>query len=366
MILGIPFFTSTFGIAIQKPVKTMNSLKNDTVIKGHPSDLSTVIYKKSNGILQKGVELKDGTQIWFRDWFVDDFYDDRALVSNDWKSGFINREGQLVIPMRYDYADDFSDGFAFATDMQNTFIIDKNGCETYLFDEVLLNSRFNEGIAKVAKLEDAGNIRLEAIVNSQGHFITSFNFVSRIRDVGDLFDQDDEVSEGLVRIRHKDYYGFIDTEGNMIIPPMYDKVSKFQSGLAAVTLDDLAGFINRDNDFVVDPVFEDVAFAYKNFLFVKKDGNWGIITRSGEQVTDFIYDQFYFIKDGMLPVMLNGKWGLVSLESDFKISFRFNNPPHYHEGIIEFTEGRMYGVMDLNGNELISFLPQSNSSFIYN
>lgn len=366
MILSIPFFTSTFAIVIQKLLNPMFSLNNDTIIRGNPSDSSKVIYKKSNGTLIKGVELKDGSQIWFKDWIVSDFYDDRALVSKDWKFGFVDREGQLAVPMLYDFADNFSEGSAFATNMQNTFITDKNGYETYLSDEVLFNSRFHEGIAKVAKIDDTGNFRSEALVNTKGHFITPFDFVSSIRDGVDLFSQDDEVSEGLVRIMHKDYYGFLDTEGNMVIPAMYDKASKFHSGLAAVTLDDLAGFINHDNDFVVDPVFEDVAFVHKNYLFVKKDGNWGIITRSGEQVTDFIYNEFYFIKDGMLPAMHKGRWGLISLESEFKTAFRYSAPPNYHEGLIEFTEGRMRGVMDLKGNELISFLPQSSSSFIYN
>jgi|GEM_PF-5536049 len=344
----------------------MNYRRTPSIIKGDFINGSSVIFRKKNGLIEKGIEFENGSQTWFEDCIVSDFYDDRALVSKDWKFGFVDREGQLAVPMLYDFADNFSEGSAFATNMQNTFITDKNGYETYLSDEVLFNSRFHEGIAKVAKIDDTGNFRSEALVNSKGHFITPFDFVSRIRDGGDLFDQDDDVSEGLVRIRHNEYYGFLDTEGNMVISPMYDKASKFQSGLAAVTLDDLAGFINHDNDFVVDPVFEDVAFAHKNYLFVKKDGHWGIITRSGEQVTDFIYNEFYFIKDGMLPAMHKGRWGLISLESEFKTAFRYSAPPNYHEGLIEFTECRMRGVMDLKGNELISFLPQSSSSFIYN
>jgi hypothetical protein len=333
----------------------LNSWKVSKIVRGNFTNGSAVVFRKNKGRIENGLEFEDGSQIWFEDYILHDFHEDLAVIFDKNYCGYIDRNGKIVIPLAYEIAEEFSDGHAFTSDLQNTFIIDKYANQFFLCDEVLLTTPFQSGISKVARVKEGGNYREEALVNTKGEFITPFEFKSIIMAPNDLLNVNDSFSEGLVRISDCEHYGFLDSKGNLVIPPMYDKVSKFNSGLAAAVYDDHAGFINKENEFVIDPIYEDAAFAYNDLLFVKKDYYWGIINKEGEEVSGFIFDQFGYIKNGMLPVCINRKWSLMSLEHDFITPPRFRFPPLYHEGIIHFILDYMCGVRDREGNELISY-----------
>ena len=51
-------------------------------------------------------------------------------------------------------------------------------------------------------------------------------------------------SEGLARVRVNGKYGFIDTKGNMVIPAVYDWAGDFIEGLANVEINGKYGFID--------------------------------------------------------------------------------------------------------------------------
>lgn len=57
-----------------------------------------------------------------------------AIVWNgEEKRGFINHSGELVIPYNYDYADDFSEGLAVVIQDGKWGFVDKQGRSTFDF-----------------------------------------------------------------------------------------------------------------------------------------------------------------------------------------------------------------------------------------
>lgn len=344
----------------------MHNNTNNKIIRGNFIGGSASIFRKKNGIIERGLEIENGSKIWFGNCDIYDFFDNLAMIANYDKFGFINRMGEIVIPIKYEIVDDFSEGHAFVSDFQNTFIIDKNGNETFLYNEVLISTPFVSGVSKVLRLSEDGNYRDVAIVNSEGEFVTSFQFRSKVVESEDYFNKDDVFSEGYTRINHMGKYGYLNISGDLEIPIIYDKASKFSDGLAAVVNNGKAGFINYQNDFVIDPIYEDAAFAYEDLLFVKKEGQWGVINRDGKQLSGFVYDQFHHIVNGMLPIKKKYFWSLLSLETGYKTAARFDIPPTFHEGIIQFISGRMKGVSDLHGNEIVSYLFKELASYRLN
>ncbi|MCH3882975.1 MULTISPECIES: DUF4852 domain-containing protein [Tenacibaculum] len=69
--------------------------------------------------------------------------------------------------------------------------------------------------------------------------------------------------EGLARIQINEKYGFINTKGQVVIPPLYDRVaSRFESGLAWVKRNGKYGFVNTRGKVVIPIKYDNV----RNFL----------------------------------------------------------------------------------------------------
>ena len=59
-------------------------------------------------------------------------------------------------------------------------------------------------------------------------------------------------------------WGFVNTEGEMVIKPTYENAKSFSNGVAAVCKDGVSGFINKDNIVVIDYQFTDANYMNEN------------------------------------------------------------------------------------------------------
>lgn len=163
-----------------------------------------------------------------------DFSEGLARVEIDGKWGFINEQGELVIPCMYDEVGDFFEGFA----------------------KVKVN----------------------------------------IHD-----DPDDFFGE-------YDFWWFINKSGNQI-SSMFQEVESFSEGLAAVCVDDMWGFINGKNELVIPLEYDGADFFFEGLAAVQKDGKWGFIDKSNKLIIPYEYDNFYGFDEGLNRVSKDGKWG---------------------------------------------------------
>ena len=106
-------------------------------------------------------------------------------------------------------------------------------------------------------------------------------------------------------------YGYIDGDGNVVIPPRYSDAYRFSEGLAAVCeeLDGPFGFIDTNGEWAIPPMFDaviDCGFTEGLCAVVEKDsgwnGKWGYIDTTGR----FVIPPKYFLagpfKNGVAPV----------------------------------------------------------------
>ena len=106
-------------------------------------------------------------------------------------------------------------------------------------------------------------------------------------------------------------YGYIDGDGNVIVPPRYSDAYGFSEGLAAVCeeLDGPFGFIDTNGEWAIPPMFDaviDCGFTEGLCAVVEKDsgwnGKWGYIDLTGQ----FVIPAKYFLagpfKNGVAPV----------------------------------------------------------------
>jgi hypothetical protein len=139
----------------------------------------------------------------------------------DYKYGFINTSGEVLgNQISYDAVTDFHSGRAIVTIGNNKLIIDTNSNqigEVYSQLSRINSSRFS------ARID--GNFFL---IDSDGNRLTKkpYDFV------------DNKIYDGLISFQINGLWGYIDINGNEIIPPKYKFAMGYSKGEASVEFED--------------------------------------------------------------------------------------------------------------------------------
>lgn len=81
--------------------------------------------------------------------------------------------------------------------------------------------------------------------------------------------------DGYIAFKEGEKWGFVDTEGKVVIQPQYEDAKSFSNRMGAVKNGEYWSFINPDNKVVIEDEFEDVDYLNGNGVcFVKIDEYW--------------------------------------------------------------------------------------------
>ncbi len=120
-------------------------------------------------------------------------------------------------------------------------------------------------------------------------------------------------SEGLAVVRINGQYGYIDTTGKVVIPPIYEGAGPFQNGIAEVALHGKAGIISREGKMLLTPQFDRAIPFTAEVVLAQPDTPK--LTPSGALRSDHLLQSF------------NGPSGLYHLEQGWltpaKYTFQF-------------------------------------------
>lgn len=189
-------------------------------------------------------------------------------------SGYIDRTGRLVIPIRFLSAGLFQDGLAPACeDFRKCGYIDKSG--EFAIPPVFMETYpFSEGLASV--VAEGGRV---GFIDRSGETVIDPQFDNR-EGLG--------FSEGLSAVAYSGSmkYGYIDRTGRLAIYTDFDMARQFSEGLAAVRVDYKWGFISAEGKFVIPPRFEEAGRFVDGLAPVQIGRWWGYIDRSGKVVIE--------------------------------------------------------------------------------
>lgn len=138
------------------------------------------------------------------------FYDGLAYISRDGKYGYFNREGEMVIPCQWETASNFHNGTAVVTRGGLEYCIDVNGRILFCYESLIgceNSGNFSEGLMRVR----FGG--LQGFMNQQGEMVIPCEWTTA-----------DDFREGVARVKNGDGWGVIDRTGTLIIPCEYDNI----------------------------------------------------------------------------------------------------------------------------------------------
>ncbi len=263
---------------------------------------------------------------------------DYQYEGGEYKYGFVDISGKLVIPYIYDYASRFSEGFAIvgkkieingSKKIQYGFI-DKsqNQVVNYKYD---ILSDFANGVATFSTNTTSFGPHIISgrfgLINKNGEVVAREQFLNH-----PIF------SEGLAGVCIGEYLrtadsacGVIDTKGNFVVPPIFHvqyatnqniNILNFNEGLASyceeVDGKFKCGFINRSGDKVI-PAKYDYAGKFSEGLAtvsirVSDNGHatkTGYINQQGKMVIPAVFEDARVFNEGLAAVRVGDKWGYI-------------------------------------------------------
>jgi hypothetical protein len=206
-----------------------------------------------------------------------------ASPKNSNMRGFVNREGEIVIPPVYTTHSSpvFSDGLCVVqVPSSSPEIYGKFGCIR------------TDGSFAIPPVYDrlTGFVEGRAFGYQEGIGWLLLDQTGRVVNEK-IFEMNRGFSEGLAAVRINGLWGYIDRDGEWKILPRYDNACTFREGYAGVLLDGYGGFINRDGDMVFERVC--VGLGPGNYLYFKEGRAIIVEISEGKKVK-----YGYFINDG--------------------------------------------------------------------
>jgi hypothetical protein len=276
-----------------------------------------------------------------------EFKEGLGRVSSNNKYGFIDAEGNVVVPLQFPMAEDFTDGRALVEvpvgASQKTGFIDETG--KMVIDAVYDWARpFSEGITVVQLNGKSG------LIDTNGKTIVEPKFDSIESKSKTLF------REGFAQVQMNGKYGFIDKSGNITIQPQFDMVGDFYEGLASLRVNGnpwREGFINKIGKIAIEPKFNSVRWFSEGLAAVEVNKKWGYINKSGEFVIAPQYQAAYEFKKGVAIVSTLDGYGAIDASGKVVIPTKFP----YIDMISQERElwrvqidGQKWGYIDRKGN----------------
>ncbi len=97
---------------------------------------------------------------------------------------------------------------------------------------------------------------------------------------------------GRAKVEKGGKVGFINMEGEEVIPPIYDAIYPFEKGLAKVEKGGLFGMINEQGEVLLDPVYDYIGPNKNTLVIVTRMGKRGLckITGNTPDHVEFLVD----------------------------------------------------------------------------
>lgn len=275
---------------------------------------------------------------------VSDFSSGFAVVSNKVEGknlfGIINSAGKTVIAPQYEFIDHVINSTAVFVKNNKVGIIDVNTKE------------------EIIKPIFDGLFRYDAF-----HYLFEENGLQGLmRNTGEIFipakyHQIDYYSEGLAAVRKYNQWGFVDIDGNEVIPLQYSSIINNFNGNEALVRMPNKYMLSNNKDTIVLPNYDYVSDVYGYTMTYHKDGKIGFLDLHGDEITAPEFDEvlinvgdIFFgkkqLKDG------SEIWSLINSKGKIIVESKFLEVSRFSEGFAAVKTEEGWGFIDLNGVEI--------------
>ncbi|MEM7575316.1 MAG: WG repeat-containing protein [Bacteroidota bacterium] len=290
-------------------------------------------------------------------------------VSEDYKWGFADARGNLVIEDVYDEVRGF--------DANNRALVRQSGRWHFIDRKGQMRGRDWRAAWPYAE----GRARIQTDQDSIGFIDTRSRLVipAIYNDAGDFQD-------GHAWVRQGDQYGLIDRSGKLVVPLQYERLSALEHGhlifrqeegyglrslaeeiipaayqrisytggeLARVRQDGLYGYLQlQDGEWLIRPRYQMASDFEEDRACVLQSGEWALIDSSGQNYLREDYQQLFYGQEGRWIVESEGQYGAVDSSGQIVIPLVFSELQAFVEGFAPYSIEDQWGYLRPDGSQL--------------
>ncbi|MEX2380200.1 MAG: WG repeat-containing protein, partial [Vicingaceae bacterium] len=171
--------------------------------------------------------------------------------------------------------------------------------------------------------------------------------------VEDLMMDIELASKHFLPIKMDSLWGFIDTEGNLMIEAQYSSVEPFNEGLALVVKNGKLGFINKSADVVIPIIYDDAESFESSLAIVAKEDDYGIVDRTNKVVLPLKYEYVGKFYDGLAIVANDTAYGYVNQSGEVVIPLTLEYAGDFDQGLALVEQDGKKGVINTQGRTVV-------------
>lgn len=266
------------------------------------------------------------------------------------KFGFIDTTGAWIINAQYDDAVEFKEGVAAVCKNDSCFFIDKEGKATLAsyYDET---ESYKDGIAIVKK--DS----VYFLLNRLGQIISK-----GYQDIN-------VASNNLFVCKLNNFYGAINSKGEIIIPFTYNKLGNFKNNYAYYNANQY-GLVDITNK-ALNAHWEWISDVDSNLItVVKKNNKFGLMSVDESLILPADYDYITHCQNEIYLLVKNNLYGFYNVKDKCFITalaYNYNTsfaPSYYTNGkYFKLIKDNEVALVDVNGRHSINFGIYTNLFF---
>lgn len=229
------------------------------------------------------------------------FFNGLATVCLDGKTGCIDKNGDVVIPIKYDYINSFLENDILVASLDNKVALMNTKGELLFepkFEYIELGSE--DDMFAASYVDEDGN-RKNVFINKQGEIILNTDYT----EIYPFYD-------GFATIYKSSKCGILASNGIEVVPPIYDEVYNIDTSrnIFQVCLNGKWGLIDKTQKEILKCEYDTIDPYTENIFLVSKNNKWGLYNKSSNKFTDIIYDEITpsFGDIAPISVKLDNQW----------------------------------------------------------
>lgn len=278
--------------------------------------------------------------------------------------GLYDLNGKQVLPHQFEWMDGFSCGRALVKKDGRYGVIDESGKELFYTDYGRIDRFYNNYAIVYTKPKN--DVIAVGIIDREGKEI--------VPAIYQWLDYVQSFSEGLVAMPLNHKYGFIDTNGNVVIPFKFEKVEPFVNGVAKVWPDwHHVGYINKKGQEIIPADFAPMDHAnlrryFEKYIIGLKDSVYHVFDFSGNEIARLTYEYLWplYEKEKSFIVSMKNKWGILDSNLILKIPIEYESiETIFRDKLIVRKRGKV-GIINYDGKSFVPSIYTSISGFMDN
>lgn len=151
--------------------------------------------------------------------------------------------------------------------------------------------------------------------------------------------------------KERGHYGLYDSNG-YVTKAIYNNIEAFPNNNNYVKIYKYSrcGAMDSNGKIIIAPIYDDITMLDKDMFGVKLFGNWGIVDSFGDTIVSTDYDEIEYFYEDLYKLSKYGKYGVVNKFGSIVISLEWDSLEFLTTDFYKVSRSGKYGIVNSSGH----------------